>query len=172
MAFLNREKWQICYLYAASFQHLMKWINATGLLLQFLAFWFAAPELLGHDTLLRFREGLKKLIAGLPMVLMLLIIIAYGGYYAIGGMYKGYLAGTQGADVDIAQFYWSMGIATALYMLLMFRFRKIRSWLERRLAYPMIEQLLNSNKVRRNALIAGAILFTLGFLLQLTAILV
>lgn len=149
----------------------MKWINALGLILQFLSFWLAAPELLGETTLKRFETGLRKFIAALPVLVFTLIALGYGLYFGISGTLKGIRARQEGVpDQDFLPFMLSMAIATILYFILVFKYKKFISWIDLKYAKPITEALINNNQSRKNALIVGAIIFTVGFLMQLFVI--
>ncbi len=150
----------------------MKWLSAFGLICQFVAFWFAAPELLGESTLTRMQHGIRKLVTWIPIIITLLIILSYGvTFIGISG-YNTYQMYKNGEPViDMYRYFIYMGIFTTLYMLFIFRYKKIRSYLENRVAIPLTDRLLNSNETRKNALIIGALLFTIGFVLQLVVVL-
>ncbi len=149
----------------------MKWINALGLILQFLAFWFAAPELLGASTMARLEKGLTKFFSKLPLIFILLLIGFYVGFYVIGAMVKGIKAGSEGIEkAEIMQFYIELGIASTLYFLLIAFYKKINAWLYNKMAVPLILRLIHENETRRIALFIGAILFSIGFLMQLGVI--
>lgn len=145
----------------------MKWINAAGMLLQFLAFWFAAPELLGEKRLKSFEKGLKILIAYLPMIAIILVISVYGLAFGIGGIIKGIHASTEGIEASsLKSYYLVLSACTVLYLVFILFFKRIRHWLEAKIAIPISNKLINDQSVRRSALILGAILFTIGFLCQ------
>ena len=63
-----------------------------------------------------------------------------------------------------------MAIATILYFILVFKYKKFISWIDLKYAKPITEALINNNQSRKNALIVGAIIFTVGFLMQLFVI--
>ncbi|TNE79391.1 MAG: hypothetical protein EP332_11130 [Bacteroidetes bacterium] len=150
----------------------MKWINALGLILQFLAFWFAAPELLGATTMGRLEKGLTKFFSRLPLVLILTLIGFYVAFYVVGALFKGIKAGNEGIEkAEIMQFYIELGIASTLYFLLIAFYKKINNWLYHKMAVPLILRLIHENETRRIALFIGAVLFTLGFLMQLGVVL-
>ena len=71
---------------------------------------------------------------------------------------------------DLYSFYLVMTIATTLYFILMLRYKKIVNWLDLKFAKPLTETLINNNQSRKNALVVGAIIFTMGFLMQLFVI--
>jgi hypothetical protein len=147
----------------------MKWINAVGLILQFVSFWLAAPELLGQNTLRRFENGLKRFITLLPLALIWIIIIAYGFTFSILGILKG-LEGGKTGNMDYS-FFIPLIICTCLYFIFMLFNKKIRIFLNSKVARPLAQKLINNNETRKNLLMVGAILFTMGFCMQLTVIL-
>lgn len=151
----------------------MKWLNAIGLILQFVAFWFAAPELLGEATLKRLEKGLQRFVALMPLIIILLVVFVYGFVFIGIAVYNTVVISQTGSTtINPTTYYIALGISTAIYMAIMFNFKRVRSFLDKRLAVPLVQNLINSNEVRRTALLIGAILFTLGFLAQLTVILV
>lgn len=151
----------------------MKWINAIGLILQFIAFWCAAPELLGQATMLRMQKGLEKLLSRIPLIFFTIVILGYGIFFGVRGVLKG-IEASQTHNVTAGEmwsFYISLGIATLLYGLLMFFYKPLRRYLNDKVAVPLVENMIHQTSMRRQALALGAILFTLGFMLQLLAIL-
>ncbi len=67
----------------------MKWLNLLGLSLQFFAFWFAAPELLGPQTLARFEKGLISILAKVPTLLIALVATGAGFGMSLYGIRTG-----------------------------------------------------------------------------------
>jgi len=151
----------------------MKWINASGLILQFLAFWFAAPELLGESTLKRFESGLRKFIGRIPILLFMLGVMAYAFLFAVIGFMKGLDAAKHGIEeAEMYRFFWVLGTASLLYFISILFYKRILSWLDRKLALPLTDKLIHNNHTRKLALLIGAVLFSLGFALQLFAVLI
>ena len=145
----------------------MKWVNAIGLLLQFIAFWLAAPELLGEPTLRRFEKGLKKLVTQLPMIIIWLVILGYGLTSLILSLVKGLDAAKNGTSTEsMTTFYITLGIASGLYFIFMIFYKRIKKALETKLAQPLVEKLINNTETRKQSLILGAILFSVGFFMQ------
>ena len=150
----------------------MKWINVIGLIFQFISFWFAAPELLGSSTLKRFESFLHKLIAKAPLIILIAIILSYGLTFFISGIYKAYQSQTTGiSKSEMYNYFIILGIGTFLYILLMIFYKRIKTWLDVKFATPLLKNLIENNHARSIALIIGAILFTLGFIMQLVALL-
>lgn len=151
----------------------MKWVNAIGLLLQFVAFWLAAPELLGEPTLRRFEKGLKKLVTQLPMIIIWIVILGYGVTSLVISLLKGWDAAKNGTSAEsMTAFYITLGIASGLYFIFMIFYKRIKKGLETKLAQPLVEKLINNTETRKQSLILGAVLFSLGFMLQFIVIVV
>lgn len=145
----------------------MKWVNAIGLLLQFIAFWLAAPELLGEPTLRRFEKGLKKLVTQLPMIIIWLLILGYGVTSIILSLLKGLDAAKNGTtESSMMAFYINLAAVSLLYFIFIAFYKRFKKWLEERLAQPLVEKLINNTETRKQALILGAVLFSVGFILQ------
>lgn len=149
----------------------MKWINALGLLLQFISFWFAAPELLGVNTLKRFEISLRKFVAALPLIILLCVVLIYAISLSALGILKGIKASEEGiAKNEMTEVYLIMGGCFLVYFVFLIFFKRIKNWLDLHLAQPLVSGLINNNKARSSALIVGAVLFTIGFLLQMVVI--
>lgn len=145
----------------------MKWVNAIGLLLQFIAFWLAAPELLGENTLRRFEKGLKKLVSLLPLIIIWTVILTYGITSLVTSIVKGLDAAKNGTSTEsLTSFYIILGVATFLYFLFMIFYKRIKKGLETKLAQPLVEKLINNTETRKQALILGAVFFSIGFMMQ------
>lgn len=145
----------------------MKWVNAIGLLLQFIAFWLAAPELLGEPTLRRFEKGLKKFVTLLPMIIIWVVILGYGITSLILSLMKGLDAAKNGTtESDMNAFYIKLAVVSGLYFIFIAFYKRIKIGLETKLAQPLVEKLINNTETRKQALILGAVLFSVGFLLQ------
>ncbi|MFT5722920.1 MAG: hypothetical protein ACI9JN_000025 [Bacteroidia bacterium] len=150
----------------------MKTLTVIGLICQFFAFWFAAPELLGAQTLIRMESGIKKLVTYIPIIVTLTIILGYGlTFIGISGYNAYQMSQTGEIYINPTIYFITMGLFTLLYIVFMFRYKKIKSYLENKVAIPLTFKLLHNNETRKNALIIGAILFTFGFVAQLIAVL-
>lgn len=145
-------------------------MNIIGLCLQFAAFWLAAPELLGESTLKRFEKGLEKLVASIPSILLLMIMSLYGGYFFYKGL-TGIIASQDGGieESEMINYFVKLGVFSLFYMMYMFMYKRISRFIKTRISEPLIHKLINNNESRKNALIVGAIVFSLGFFLQLVA---
>lgn len=151
----------------------MKWLNLISIVLQFVAFWFAAPELLGAATLKRFELGLRKAIALIPMLIMFIVALGYGITFSVLGLLKGIKGSKEGITIiEFYSFITVLTIATLAYFVLIAFRKKLMKWLDIKLAKPLTEKLISNNEARSTALVIGAILFTLGFLVQLVIVLI
>ncbi|MBO6515983.1 MAG: hypothetical protein JJ975_05465 [Bacteroidia bacterium] len=150
----------------------MKWLSAVGLIFQFVAFWFAAPELLGAATLKRLEVGIRRFATLAPLIIILLIIFGYGLTFLGIAAYNMYVLSETGeAAINPKTYFIYMGLFTALYLAIMLNYKRVRRFLEHRVGEPLTQRIINSSETRKTALFVGAILFTLGFLLQLLAVL-
>lgn len=150
---------------------IMKWLNALGLLLQFLSFWFAAPELLGDSFLKRMQGGLKAFVTKFSVVIIMIVVLGYGLTFSFLGIMKGMRASEMPIPQhDLIQYYTNFGFATVAYLVFILNYKKIKTWLDERVSAPLIEKLIQNPDLRKNALITGAIIFTLGFLIQFAVI--
>lgn len=151
----------------------MKWINAIGLVLQFVAFWLAAPELLGESALRRFRNGLEAFLARLPMAFFLIIVLGFSFGFGGLGIWKGIKASQSGMEVgEMTRFYVLLGIGMAVYFVFLIFSKKVMRWISEKFSKPLVQKLIQEDRMRKNSLIIGAILFTVGFLFQLAATLI
>jgi hypothetical protein len=151
----------------------MKWLNILGMVLQFVSFWCAAPELLGENTLRRLEAGMTRLVARIPVIIVFGSMLLYALGMGLFGLVEG-LRASRGESVpmDTTTYYLFVGAAMFVYTLFMVFHARILGWLERRLAQPLVHKLVASADARRNALVLGAVLLTTGFLLQLMVALV
>tara|TARA_B110000046_G_scaffold183520_1_gene219774 strand:+ start:660 stop:848 length:189 start_codon:yes stop_codon:yes gene_type:complete len=58
-----------------------------------------------------------------------------------------------------------------VYFIFIFASKRIQRWLAKTVADPLIDKLIDQGETRKNALIIGAVLFTVGFLVQTLSIL-
>lgn len=145
----------------------MKWLNLVALTLQFVAFWFAAPELMGAATLKRVESRLHKFLTLLPMILLMTFIFLFAGGFSLFGILSGLKASEEGVSREqVILFYGVLAFAFSAYAVFLVFFKKIRSRLERSWSIPLTERLINNNQTRFLALQIGAVLFTLGYLMQ------
>lgn len=178
------------------------WVNRIGILLEFLSFWFAAPEIV---TEIRQDEGhwlrmleqkveagagclleLGLAIAWYPAMFVVLLLtgervtrrvvkkVGYGGLNAALGWASFFLCAgatilvlvvlsTVAWAVGKPWWVWGMvGVGVVLMtMLLLVVFALVGS--------SLLETLSDDKHIRQRSLVAGIVIFVLGFLLQLIA---
>lgn len=147
----------------------MKWLNIVGLILQFLAFWFAAPELLGEQALKRFESGLIKLVAKVPTYLIALLAMGSGAAMSVYGIRSGMHAAETGQQNMFLTIGIILLVSVGLMVYFIFFARRTQRWLLQNFAEPLIYKLINNQESRKLALVSAAVIFTLGFLCQLIA---
>jgi hypothetical protein len=132
----------------------MVWLDRAGLTLEFLAFLFAAPELLGNERLLRLHKALSRgvsLLLILPVALGLMLLAAAASFRLV--------------DITSGSFRLSLLVSggmlcvlSALYLLG-----------GRKLLTRLAAQLRDQESLRRNFLVIGAACYGFGFLCQFAA---
>lgn len=146
---------------------LIKILAITGLCMQFIAFWLAAPELLGVDALKRFENGLVKVLSRLPGFTIGFIGFATGVSLGVYGM----LVGLEGDAEAVMQALIWIGVVFGLYIVfIIFFYKRLQLYLKTKVAEPLMQTLIANNQARKTALVTGAILFTAGFISQLFAL--
>jgi hypothetical protein len=135
--------------------------------LQFLSFWCAAPELLGEATMKRLEVGLTRFVSRIPVILVFGSMMVYALAAGLFGLYEGLTASRGGEPLVSMRYYFLlMGLVMVVYLTFMILHKRILSFLERRLAQPLVHRLVADGDARRKALVLGAILLTSGFILQ------
>ncbi|GAB5538997.1 MAG: hypothetical protein Salg2KO_11000 [Salibacteraceae bacterium] len=151
----------------------MKWIELIGVTFQFLSFWFAAPELLGEPALKRFESGLKRFLTALPLTILFFFILVYAFSFAGYGIYTGLKGAEIGlSEDDYFQYMVVLGSAFAIYGVFLIFFKRIRNFITSKVSDPLVERLIHKSQTRQQALVIGAVLFTLGFIIQLILVVV
>ncbi len=64
------------------------------------------------------------------------------------------------------QFVLVLGIAFTVYTVFLIFFKHIRNFIATKISAPLVTRLIDRNETRQQALVIGAVLFTLGFLIQ------
>lgn len=130
-----------------------KILAISGLTLQFIAFFLAAPEFLGHSWLKRMEEILKKIISKIPNVLFLLT-----------GILAGFLAGRLNVYYIIS--------SLILSSLILYKYKSIEKWVNNHIATPLLNKLIVREKFRFTLFKIAAICISLGFIFQVISILI
>ena len=64
------------------------------------------------------------------------------------------------------QFVLVLGTAFTVYTVFLIFFKHIRNLIATKISAPLVTRLIDRNETRQQALVIGAVLFTLGFLIQ------
>ncbi len=151
----------------------MKWLNALSILLQFVSFWLAAPELIGDVSLKRLNAFLQKFVSNFSMILLTLLILAFSLWMGINGILKGLEYSKNGmTQDDFSSQMIKLAVAFGIYLVFMIYFKRIKLWLDKKVSMPLINKFTYNDSFRRNSLLIGALLFTFGFLIQFIIILI
>ncbi|MGV0753954.1 hypothetical protein [Empedobacter brevis] len=133
---------------------MIKVFTILGLVLQFLAFWMAAPEILGVDWLRKTEGLIRKMISQLPQLIL-----------AVLGMVLGVM------------FYHSMRsifafvVVIIIIAILLLLYKKLGQVLDEKISKPLIKKLILNDTFRFTLLKFAALFFTLGFIIQITLVL-
>ncbi|WP_353166132.1 hypothetical protein [Empedobacter brevis] len=133
---------------------MIKIFTILGLLLQFLAFWMAAPEILGVNWLRKTEGLIRKMISQLPQLIL-----------AVLGMVLGVM------------FYHSMRSIFAFVVVIIFigilllLYKKLGQVLDEKISKPLIKKLILNETFRFTLLKFAALFFTLGFIIQIALVL-
>jgi hypothetical protein len=129
------------------------------MILGFLSFWLVAPEFIGET---RLKAGEHALAAGLLRMHLLLKAIFYAVCIAAIAIYfRRWLSALPVGIIDMPEVpqRWILTVAVASALALASQY----------VVEPVVRRLANSSRARQNALIAGATLFTISFILQFVA---
>ena len=138
------------------------WVNRVGIVLEFLSFWLAAPEILGEERLKALERRLEKEIKQLPDLLAVLVAALAGMLAAVVLMLV--VAGevTPVAAVAGVVLMVVAAVATAAAAV-------VANKLQEKIAAPALRVLADDKRIRQRSLAVGGVLFVVGFLLQLIA---
>ncbi|MGV3617153.1 MAG: hypothetical protein ACO1SV_17640 [Fimbriimonas sp.] len=132
----------------------MIWADRAGILCQFLSFWLVAPELLGHARLARLRRALSRVVQAM-------ILVPVGAVGVVGGSALAFAA-IERWEHSAARATF-VGFLVALVLLWIY-------WSLRQGTLPrLLERLENRETFRGHLATLGAVLFTIGFILQMVA---
>lgn len=134
---------------------MIKTFTLLGLILQFLAFWMAAPEILGADCLSKTEEMIRKAINQLPQ----LILGALG--MAMGVMFYH----------SMSSFFVFIVVIMIIILLLIF-YKKVEKLLDEKISKPLVNKLILNETFRFTLLKFAALFFTLGFLIQIALVVI
>ncbi len=123
----------------------MKWINILGMTLQFISFWFAAPEILGEEKLKHYEEKIKKYLSNIPTFLFGVPSIVFAFIF--------FMSGNKGNG----------GMAVFLMVITIIFRNKIQKQFAERAMKPFLDSLIASDDRRQDYLRLAGLLFTAGF---------
>ena len=133
----------------------LKVLSIVSITFQFISFWLAAPEVLGSEWLKKTESLIRKAILAIPNIVL-----------GILGMIVGY-SFMEGVD-DLN--YWILVPAILLLIFSLVFAKKIKKKLDLKVTAPILNKLIINDSFRFTLLKTAAMLFTLGFLLQIITI--
>jgi len=137
------------------------WVNRVGIVLEFLSFWFAAPEILGEGRLRALEQRVEQGIRVLPWVALGVMgavgMILQVVFALIAKSWSRRTANVACVVAMVATFWYCMRMATVVGKL---RLKVVPS---------LLHVLADEESIRQRSLAVGAVLFVVGFLLQLIA---
>ena len=207
------------------------WVNRVGILLEFLSFWLAAPEILGEERLRKLERRVERGIMKLPMMLLMAVALVLAvvimktttqylpDYWEFWKALAGnrtlrvviLIVGIEVTALGLATaFDWMLSVAKEpkprflrIVMLTLLTLFVAAMWLwtgwesavgmvaglagaglmfavatgvtilewelRKRVALPFVLKLADDQRIRQRSLAVGAVLFVVGFLLQLIA---
>ena len=152
-----------------------KELEILALVLQFISFWFAAPEIVGERIL-------KKLEAWFVNGIKIIVNIIIGSFFLFI-VYRSYVSGKvlgrwMGKQSPVFAVVICSVILATILIIIIFRKRlmaadkKFTNITYQRVVRPFFDMLIKKEDLRLRSLALGAILFTIGFALQIFVILV
>jgi hypothetical protein len=140
------------------------WVNRSGMILGFVAFWFAAPEFIGDKRLRAWEEALlQRELLKLPVAAKATLLITLDcviGLYLLTWVRS---AGGKGVDITPVQL-----VAVALASATVLFADLITDNILRPAIAKLVSRLTDAG-ARQHSLFFGGALFTISFVLQLTA---
>lgn len=133
---------------------MIKILTILGLILQFLAFWMAAPEILGADWLRKTEDLIRKMIRQIPQLIL-----------AVFGMFMGMMF-----YHSISSLIVFISVLIIVGFMLLF-YKKLEQILDDKISRPLIEKLILNDAFRFTLLKFAALFFTLGFIIQVGLVL-
>ena len=134
---------------------MVKIFTIIGLVLQFVAFWMAAPEILGVDWLKRTETMIRLAISKIPQVILGIVGVASG-----------------------MMFYHSMSsslifaIVLMLIAIILIFYKKMETSLDGKISKPLLDKLILNNTFRFILLKYAALFFTIGFVIQIMLVII
>lgn len=134
---------------------MIKIFTILGLILQFVAFWFAAPEILGVDWLKKVERIIREAINKIPSLISLILGIVIGLllYFTKSSIF------------------WVL-LITIIVAIQWKNTKRIEAYLDRKISQPIMNKLIISQNFRYLLLKFAAIFFTVGFIIQLIIVVI
>ena len=99
----------------------------------------------------------------------MVVILTFSISYSIYGILKGIEASEIGVEkAEMYRYYFVIVLSSVVYLVFMLFYKRIIKNLDKHLAQPLLQRLIHQSEIRKNALIVGAFLFTIGFAIQFT----
>ena len=139
------------------------WVNRVGIVLEFLSFWFAAPEILGEERLRALERRIEQGLRVLPSVVALGLtgVVVASVVMALGR------AAVEGVVT------WVIAVMVVAWVVVLVmkgtKFEIVAIVLENKIVLPLLRVLADDERIRQRSLAVGAVLFVVGFSLQLVA---
>jgi purine-cytosine permease-like protein len=133
----------------------IKIISILSIALQFISFWLAAPEVLGSEWLKKTESLIRKGILAIPNIVLsvLGVIVGYS-----------FMEGLENLN------YYILVPAILMLILSVVFAKKIKKILDLNITVPILKKLIINDSFRFTLLKTAAMLFTLGFVLQIITI--
>jgi len=141
--------------------------DRVGLILNFLSFWLAAPEILGEDRLRIivkvFEDSAKGITRFVNFLIFIVVLMVVASCFLFALIY------ILSSTIDKSVISW-IGGAITIIIFLGTAFL-LADGLDRlnELTEGVFKRLADDSKIRQRSLVVGAILFVLGNILQLLA---
>jgi hypothetical protein len=134
-------------------------LNRIGLVLAFLSFWFVAPEFIGEKRLRLWEQALARGLLRMPTAMEWVfrsLSVVMIGIFIIRWLSTS-RTGTQELPQVPQWFLLGAGLTSSAFLI------------SRIVVEPIVSKLANDDRVRQTSLVFGAVLFTIGFVLQFVA---
>jgi hypothetical protein len=152
---------------------LVKALNLLGIVLEFLSFWFAAPEILGERRLRAIERRLEKGIEKSPLTLLWVAMVAALALMWVVTMAMCWvtlrlmLVGM--TPVDVLANVLAVVVMALLPMCVLSAALTVAIKLQEKVVPPLLRVLADDERIRQRSLVVGAVLFMIAFLCQFTA---
>lgn len=136
------------------------------MLLQYVAFFFAVPELLGDSRLKLLNKWITNIVFYIPKITIAVLSTFVGILMGIWGSY----IGVNNNYLYVKLFYSVVILSVVLVIILSIFQKKIIAFLNNRIAIPLATKLTENSDYRLAALKYAALLYSLGLLILIFTI--